>query len=138
MHCLCVCARVCVRVHACEFTRVALVNAAVCRFSRFRGKSNKALMVSLLRRAGNVLLAMFSNPTVGRKKKKKSLLMLFLDVFFQSPPPLRPHLSFFLSFVSDAAHSCRITGFNRLLLCSVAFQILRPAPRTLPDAGRRI
>lgn len=41
MHCLCVCVRVCVRVHACEFTQVTLVNAAVCRFSRFREKATK-------------------------------------------------------------------------------------------------
>lgn len=55
-------------------------------------------------------------------KKKITQLILFLDVFF---PP-------FLPFVSETAHSCWITGFNRLLLCSLVFQILRPAPRMLP------
>ncbi len=33
-------------------------------------------------------------------------------------------------FVSDTAHSCWITGFNRLLLCSIVFQILHPVFRT--------
>lgn len=79
-----------------------------------------------------------ATPTLAGKKKNKKLLLLFLDVFFADPPPPPPPLSFFLSFVSDTAHSCRITGFNRLLLCSVAFQILRPAPGMLPDADRRI
>ncbi len=58
-------------------------------------------------------MAMFSNLRAGRKQN--NLDAVFGCVFF---------------FVSDTAHSCWITGFNRLLLCSIVFQILRPVFRT--------
>lgn len=50
---------------------------------------------------------MFSNLSFGLKEN--NLDAVFGYVFF---------------FVSDTAHSSWITGFNRLLLCSIAFQFL--------------
>lgn len=54
-----------------------------------------------------------ANLRVGRKQNNRDAV--FGCVFF---------------FVSDTAHSCWITGFNRLLLCSIVFQILCPEFRT--------
>lgn len=62
---------------------------------------------------GRRVTAMFSNLSAGRK---------------QNSPDADFGCMFF--FVSDAAHSCWITGFNRLLLCSIVFQILPRVFRT--------